>query len=301
MPPSMHNTSAEADSAIADQQISPPAKSPTFMIGDSVIHALTFPELVEIISEAIARNDKRIMAQHNLHSLYMCKVDSVARESYRSYYKVFIDGQPLIWLGRMKGLKLTSENRLTFLDYVKPLMTMATTNGWKVYFVGCAPGVGDQAAETLRNHAPNLQIRTHHGYFDRSVDSPENQKVLADIASFNPQILFVGMGQPLQEKWIAANFDKIQANVMIGVGGGFDYLAGAQRTPPRWTGPLGLEWLHRLYSNPKRLAFRYLVEPWFLVPSIVGDLFSGPRLVASETDESHLPASNPRNPPASGA
>jgi N-acetylglucosaminyldiphosphoundecaprenol N-acetyl-beta-D-mannosaminyltransferase len=122
-----------------------------------------------------------------------------------------------------------------------------------------------ERGRVFRAHAPGLQIATAHGYFDRSPGSIENEAVLAQINAYQPHILLVGMGMPLQEHWLIDMFDRIDANVLMNVGAIMDYFAGEIPTPPRWMGRVGLEWLYRLGSEPRRLWQRYLVEPWLLL------------------------------------
>lgn len=108
-------------------------------------------------------------------------------------------------------------------------------------------------------------MRTRHGYFDAQESSPDNQDVLKDIHSYGPQILLVGMGMPRQESWVMDNWDSLSGNAILCCGAALDYFSGEIPTPPRWMGQLGLEWLYRLGSEPKRLWHRYLVEPWFVL------------------------------------
>jgi N-acetylglucosaminyldiphosphoundecaprenol N-acetyl-beta-D-mannosaminyltransferase len=97
--------------------------------------------------------------------------------------------------------------------------------------------------------------------------------VLELIRQHNPDVLIVGMGMPRQERWLLANHDKLAAPVLLTSGAAIDYVAGEIPTPPRWLGPLGLEWLYRLASEPRRLWRRYLLEPWFAVALFVRDLW----------------------------
>jgi N-acetylglucosaminyldiphosphoundecaprenol N-acetyl-beta-D-mannosaminyltransferase len=128
--------------------------------------------------------------------------------------------------------------------------------------VGGRPGVGEKAAAVLREAAPGLDIQTHHGYFD--VTGPDNDAVLRTIARYGPHILMVGMGMPRQESWIMDNFHALDTHVILNSGACFDFVAGVVPMPPRWLGRVGLEWLYRLMSEPKRLWKRYLVEPFYL-------------------------------------
>jgi N-acetylglucosaminyldiphosphoundecaprenol N-acetyl-beta-D-mannosaminyltransferase len=102
------------------------------------------------------------------------------------------------------------------------------------------------------------------------------------------------MGMPRQERWIEANLDAIQANVILATGAVLDYVARVIPTPPRWSGPLGLEWAFRLAAEPRRLASRYLIEPWTLVPTILRNLtFSQPALPQTTNNELEVAVRNP--------
>src|SRR5690606_25524795 len=114
------------------------------------------------------------------------------------------------------------------------------------------------------------QIAVHHGYFD--AEGAANAALLGAIAAFDPDVVLVGMGMPRQELWIIDNRPALKRGVLFPVGAAFDYEAGVQRAAPRVLGALGVEWLFRLAAQPRRLAFRYLVEPWFLLPAAVADL-----------------------------
>jgi N-acetylglucosaminyldiphosphoundecaprenol N-acetyl-beta-D-mannosaminyltransferase len=145
---------------------------------------------------------------------------------------------------------------------------------WRVFYLGSAPRVVDIGAATLRERHPGLQIECRHGYFDVDPEGSENKNVLQQIADFQPHLLMVGMGMPRQERWIEANLDAIQANIILATGAVLDYVAGVIPTPPRWSGPLGLEWAFRLAAEPRRLASRYLIQPWTLLRVIARDKLS---------------------------
>ena len=138
--------------------------------------------------------------------------------------------------------------------------------------LGGAPEVGPAAQAKLSQTYPGADIRTLPGYFDARPDAAENTSVLADIAGFQPHILFVGMGMPRQERWIAENLDRLPNCVILSVGAAFDYEAGVQSAAPRWMGRAGLEWLYRLLHDPQRLFRRYCIEPWSLLPLIWTDI-----------------------------
>jgi N-acetylglucosaminyldiphosphoundecaprenol N-acetyl-beta-D-mannosaminyltransferase len=149
---------------------------------------------------------------------------------------------------------------------------VADRKGWRVLSVGGGPGVGEAAALRLKAAYPCAEIAVHHGFFDARPDSAENAAVLARIADFRPHVLFVGMGMPRQELWIADNYDRLPPCVILSVGAAFDYEAGVQSAAPRWMGRAGIEWAYRLFRDPRRLFVRYCIEPWSLIPLALADI-----------------------------
>ena len=120
-------------------------------------------------------------------------------------------------------------------------------------------------------------IGTHHGYFDRTPGSAENDAVLDAISSFRPHVLFVGMGMPVQEVWLQRNGPRLPPCVQFSVGAAFDYEAGVQPVAPRWMGRVGLEWAYRLFRDPRRMFRRYCVEPWTILPKAIADVIAARR------------------------
>ncbi len=232
------------------------------------VDPLDIESLNNYIAQTIASGERKIIANHNMRSVYLYHRDPKMRMFFEKAHVVHIDGMPLVYWARVLGYPVTRKQRVTYVDWVHPLMAVAETNGWRVFYLGGMPGVAARAAERLRKQYPRLIIFTRHGYFGPE----ENDDVLKEIAAFRPHVLMVGMGMPRQEHWVLDNLERIQANVILTAGACFDYVAGVIPTPPRWMGRMGLEWLYRLLSEPKRLWRRYLVEPWALLPLLIKDL-----------------------------
>jgi len=233
-----------------------------------VVDPLMIAELNECIAKAVDQGERWIIANHNLHSVYLYHRDPKMRAFFAKAQVVHIDGMSLVYWARVLGYPVTKQHRVTYVDWVHPLMAMAAAEGWRVFYLGGKPGVAARAAEKLRQQYPGLVLETRHGYFTPE----ENDAVLEEIARFQPHVLMVGMGMPRQEHWVLDNLERISANAILTAGACFDYVAGVIPTPPRWMGRMGLEWLYRLWSEPRRLARRYLLEPWFLVPLALRDL-----------------------------
>jgi N-acetylglucosaminyldiphosphoundecaprenol N-acetyl-beta-D-mannosaminyltransferase len=237
-------------------------------------------DLVELVAEAVDSRKRYIVGNHNLHSIYISSRDVRMREFYKRADYTHVDGMGVVLAGRLLGLPLTRADRTGYMDLLPSLAQRASASGWRIFYLGSKPGVAAKGAETLKAQYPELQIHTRHGYFDATQGSSENQEVLEEIQRFDTQILLVGMGMPRQEVWILENVDHIRANAVFCCGAVIDYVAGEIPTPPRWLGQIGLEWLYRLMAEPRRLGWRYLVEPWDVFISVGQALVNQARLRA---------------------
>ena len=229
-------------------------------------------EVLHHIQQAVRQGAKSLIANHNLHSLYLMQKRPELGAFYDKADLIEVDSTPLLAFSRAVGLHSRGFHRCTYLDWRDHFWSVANRQGWRVLSVGGAPGVGDEAARRLKLRYPDADIAIHHGFFDARPGSSENAAVLDRITAFQPNILFVGMGMPRQELWIAENFERLPDCVILSVGAAFDYEAGVQSAAPRWMGRAGIEWAYRLLHDPKRLFVRYCVEPWTLLPLAVRDI-----------------------------
>ncbi len=236
------------------------------------LNPMSSSELIAVVEQGILESRKWIVTNHNLHSVYLFHRHQKLRDFYKNAHWTFIDGMPLIGLGRLYGYALEREQRVTLADLIHPLMETAARKRWRVFNLGSPDGVAEKGAAALRRLHPGLQIEVSHGYFDSKPDSAENEAVLQRINAYQPDLLMVGMGMPRQEFWTQDNFERLNARVILASNGAaIDYIAGLVPTPPRWAGRLGLEWAFRLASEPRRLFRRYFVEPWHLLILLVMD------------------------------
>jgi N-acetylglucosaminyldiphosphoundecaprenol N-acetyl-beta-D-mannosaminyltransferase len=235
------------------------------------VHAVTLDGLCRAVEEAVESKSRRVIANHNLNSVYLYHRDAGLRAFYARASLTFIDGMPLVPWGCALGFPLRREHRLTAVDWLRPLLRFGAHRKWRVFFLGGKPGVADRAAARLRDEIPGLEIHSAHGFFDATPGGAASSAILARIREVQPHVLIVGMGMPRQEHWIVGELDRIAANVILNQGAFLDYVAGECLTPPRWAAALGLEWLARLAADPRRLWRRYLVHPWALLPCFVQD------------------------------
>src|SRR5437879_2226149 len=178
------------------------------------VDAVTHSDLHDVIAEAVAAKDRRLIANHNLHSVYLHHRDRLFAGMYDRADCIYVDGMPIIFLAQALGLPLKPKHRTTFLDSFEPLVEEVARRNWRLFYLGSKPRVAARGAAMLRQRFPGLQIATQHGYFDASPGSRENRSVIEAINAFRPHVLMVGMGMPRQEYWTAENLDAISANAI---------------------------------------------------------------------------------------
>ncbi|MFK7853374.1 MAG: WecB/TagA/CpsF family glycosyltransferase [Granulosicoccus sp.] len=243
-------------------------------------HPGSLEDYLNLTSACVEKQSKCTVFYHNLHSLYSYFTSTQLRKAYQGT-TVLVDGMPVIWLMQLLKIPVSRKHRLTYVDFIMPLMRLARDNGWNVYHVGQHSSVQEKALDIVRTACPGIHISGHDGYFDQQDHCPESLAVIDKINAANSDIVLVGFGAPKQEAWIHAHRDLINAPIVFTCGACMEYVAGAVKTPPRWMGRMGLEWSFRLLENPKRFAFRYLVEPillgLILLRNGLGDLISGKR------------------------
>ncbi|GGN38148.1 WecB/TagA/CpsF family glycosyltransferase [Deinococcus daejeonensis] len=205
-----------------------------------------------------ANSSKPILVlNHNLHSVYLAQRDPEMARAYDRADAVHIDGMPLIWLSRLTSNPLKPENRLTCLDWIEELISTWGKSGKRIFVLGGQPGVADHFVAHILKNDPDLHIASHHGYFGDHGEA----EVVRLIRDFKPDVLLLGLGMPLQEKWALRHIDSLGVPLVWTLGAFMDLFAGVQVTPPRWLARLGFEGVFRLFANPRRLWRRYLVEP----------------------------------------
>jgi N-acetylglucosaminyldiphosphoundecaprenol N-acetyl-beta-D-mannosaminyltransferase len=227
------------------------------------IDAITREDLLRILDSAKNERSKLLILNHNLHSLYLYLTVPDFRALYSQAKWIYIDGMPVVWFGKLAGLSLLSEHRITFLDCFDAILMHAQSHGWKIFYLGSSAEVLSEGLAVLRARYPKLVITGRNGYI--SDPGAENDEVISQINDFKADVLFVGMGMPLQERWLAKNLSRVEASSVLTSGATMDYITGHTYKPPAWAGPLGLYGVFRLFHDPHRLWKRYLLEPIYLV------------------------------------
>ena len=175
---------------------------------------------------------------------------------------VIPDGMPLVWMQKLQGRRDAERTRAN--DMMILLCELAEEKGWPVGFYGASQKVIDEIISRAKRDLPSLQVTYAYSPPFRLLNAEEEADIIREISGAGPILLFVGLGCPKQERWMAKNTGSLSA-IMLGVGASFDFFAGNVKESPDWLGRLGFEWLFRLWQEPSRLWYRYLVlNPRFI-------------------------------------
>ncbi len=198
----------------------------------------------------------------NIHVLNTSRQDHDLRPILNSADIVYCDGSGVRLGAWLLGHKIPP--RMTGADWMEQLCAACAGRGTSLYLLGSQPGVADRAAEALKAQCRRLNVvGTHHGYLQ---DAAVSAAAITSINAARPHILFVGMGTPVQEKWISEHRRELDVPVVWAVGALFDFIAGIQKRAPRWMLDHNLEWLHRFFVEPRRMWRRYILgNPLFVL------------------------------------
>jgi N-acetylglucosaminyldiphosphoundecaprenol N-acetyl-beta-D-mannosaminyltransferase len=228
------------------------------------VHPLEVDALHRVIERIVQAEGHGLALHVNVHGLNLAFRTRWMRSFLNNGDIVFCDGAGVMLAARMLGARIP--RRITYADWMWQLAEFAESNSLTLFLLGARPGVAAESAKRLKERCPSIRIvGTHHGYFDKTFGGDENESVIRHINALEPNILVVGFGMPAQEHWLMQNWHGLRANVALTGGAVFDYISGELRRGPRWMTDHGLEWLARLYIEPKRLWSRYLVgNPLFI-------------------------------------
>jgi N-acetylglucosaminyldiphosphoundecaprenol N-acetyl-beta-D-mannosaminyltransferase len=233
----------------------------------------TVGSFLEHLQDQIEAKQRHLVVNHNVNSLALCQ----RNESFRSFQNqgdtCVFDGMGAILLAKLTGHHVTSANRVAVLDYIWQLLELAQRNDWNIVHVGSTDQVMTEARLHIEGKIGDVSLTMLSGFFDRAPGSSGNAAMLSDIREAKPDVLLIGMGMPIQEEWLLANYDELPECPILTVGGLLGYLGGDRATPPRWMGPLMLEWLYRLATERQRLWKRYLIEPFVLLRPVTLEIF----------------------------
>ena len=239
--------------------MSSPARTNILGVGVSLVN---MEQALDQIDRWIRGRDKTYVCICSVHGVMECQRSEDLREIFNRAGMVTPDGMPLVWLARAHDSRVT---RVYGPDLILAEFERSKTAGHRHFLYGGGHGIAARLAERMRARFPGLQIV---GTIEPPF-APLNQLASAEttavINAAEPDIVWVGISSPKQERWMATMRARLKAPVLIGVGAAFDFHSGTVRQAPRWMQRSGLEWFFRLVTEPRRLWRRYLVNnPWFI-------------------------------------
>ena len=218
---------------------------------------VNLPQTIAILEQWCTDRRREYVCFPTVHSLVEAQRDPQVRSALNQARLTALDGMPLVWWCRRSGFPLAG--RSCGPDLLPAMCERAAQTGHRHYFYGGRAETTAQLVARLRERCPGLVVAGYHSPPFRPLSPEEDAADVAAINAARPDFVWVGLGAPKQEKWMAEHLGKIDAAALLGVGAAFDFLAGELPRAPVWMQRRGLEWLFRLIAEPRRLARRYIL------------------------------------------
>jgi N-acetylglucosaminyldiphosphoundecaprenol N-acetyl-beta-D-mannosaminyltransferase len=235
------------------------------------VNALQIPDVVAQMEGWISEHDGcHFIAVTGMHGVTEAQHDVCFKQILNSADLVVPDGMPLVWLCRWHGHPL---GRRVYGPELMQTFCRATGSKYRHFFYGGMPGVPALLAKTLREKCGIIVVGNYSPPF-RTLSKEEDEEIVALINAAKPEVLWIGLSTPKQERWMHEHRPKLQVPVVVGVGAAFDLNSGRSRQAPRWMREHGLEWAFRLLQEPRRLWRRYLIYGSEFVWKVASELLS---------------------------
>lgn len=230
----------------------------TFVFGGLNLFAGSVPNVVALCNLWIQKRERGYVCVTSVHGVTEALNDKNISEAYHRARLIVPDGMPLVWIGRAQGFFQTK--RIYGPDLMRSMCHSAERLGYKIFLYGTTQDTQQKLIATLRRDYPRLRFAGFYAPPFRPLTPTERREVIATIVASGAQIVFVGLSTPKQELWMKYFAPRLNANVLIGVGAAFDFLAGTKKQAPVWIRRAGGEWLYRLVHEPRRLWRRYAMS-----------------------------------------
>ena len=221
-------------------------------VGLSVLNLQT---ALTALAEVVRERRKGYICVTGVHGVMEAQDDANFKKILNAAFLCTPDGMPMVWAGKLNGQR--EMNRVYGPDLMLDVCAWSETSGAKHFFYGGADGVAELLAQKLKLKFPKLEIVGTFTPPFRALNTDEEKKLREQVAATQPDIFWIGLSTPKQEKFMAEFLPKLDTTLMIGVGAAFDFHSGRVKQAPRWMQRSGLEWFYRLCSEPRRLAKRY--------------------------------------------
>lgn len=247
------------------------------------VSAINLNTAVELADRSIAGGDRGYVCVTGVHGVMEAQSDTSLRAILNQAVINTPDGMPMSWIGRLQGFK--NMDRVYGPDFMMEMCRLSVERGYRNFLYGGNPGVAKLLREKLLERFPGLQVVGTYTPPFRPLNGVEEEELNTLVQDSKPHIIWVGLSTPKQERFMAQYVDRLHVPLLVGVGAAFDIHTGKIKDAPSWMKRSGLQWLHRVAQEPRRLGRRYLVNnPRFLLK--VALQFSGllryPSVVTSE-------------------
>lgn len=220
------------------------------------VSALNLESTVDMADRWIEAGRSGYICFTGVHGVMEAQSDPRLRRILNRAFINAPDGMPMSWVGRLQGF--SAMDRVFGPDFMAEMCRLSIRRGYRHFLYGGQPGVAEQLGGTLRKKLPGVQIVGTYTPPFRSLTSQEEKELFILLQHSRPHILWIGLSTPKQERFMAEYIDRLQVPLLVGVGAAFDFHTGRIHDSPQWIKRAGLQWLHRLVQDPKRLWRRYL-------------------------------------------
>jgi N-acetylglucosaminyldiphosphoundecaprenol N-acetyl-beta-D-mannosaminyltransferase len=232
------------------------------------VDAVNMESAVQSIASAVAAEKKSYVCVTGVHGVMEGRRNHKVRRALTDAMLVVPDGMPTVWMGRMQGLR--QMRRVFGPDLMLEVFRASALADCRHFLYGGADGVADELQAALRRRFSKCHIVGTYTPPFRPLNAAEDDQLRSSISRLRPDIIWVGLSTPKQELFMTEYLPRLDTTLMIGVGAAFDYHTGHLKDSPQWMKPLGLQWLHRLAQEPRRLWKRYLVNnPAFVSQAVL--------------------------------
>lgn len=222
------------------------------------VSAVSMQEAVRATDRLLQEGGRGYICVTGVHGIMEAQADPEFRKILNSSFLTTPDGMPTVWVGHMQGFRDMS--RVYGPDFMLELCQLSVERGYRHFLYGGKPGIAEELREKLTARFPGLQIVGTYTPPFRPLNPREEADLEAQMKRAQPDILWCGLSTPKQERFMAQYSGRLPVKVMVGVGAAFDINSGHLRDAPDYVKKLGLQWLHRMVLEPRRLARRYLTN-----------------------------------------
>jgi N-acetylglucosaminyldiphosphoundecaprenol N-acetyl-beta-D-mannosaminyltransferase len=231
-------------------------KGERFNVFGIAMDAVNLPTAVATTLASTKSGVPRYVCLTGAHGIIEARRDPFLSKAFRKALLVLPDGMPTVWIAWWK--QLHHVDRVFGPDLMLSVIEKSQNSGERHFLLGGNPGVAEELAKRLQEHFPAARIVGTYTPPFRRLSPPEEVELSTLLEEVRPDIVWVGIGTPKQELFMSEYVDRFKVPMMVGVGAAFDYHTGRLKDSPQWVKRAGLQWLHRLLQDPKRLWWRYL-------------------------------------------